>query len=490
MDDTYITFRYALNIATGHGFVFNWHQFVLGTTTPLWTLILAALIALKIPVAGGALALSLLADIGTAFLIYRLLLKLQFLNAIALGAAIIFLSFFDYFSLARSGMETSFFVFLVLATLHEIAALRFKAAGLLCGLACITRPEGTLLVTVFLLLGWLHRKQIKAGDMLLGGSFLLFLVGGWIAFAFAYFGSVVPQSIVAKAAGAHTSYQVQVSWYHLLLFFTKGQWGETIFESTYLQLNFVFSLFSLLALFHFYTELRRHRDLQHLDRLSILLIFPICYISALALCHAFTWYPWYYGPIYPFLAMLTMLGAAHLGTQLKLTTQQTQRSLGLLVGGLLTGQLAAAILVKLPHNRDFWTQGYAQAVRSIPRSPHIEIAAYEIGAVGWQSWPATVFDLSGLVTPAAVGVPGETLLKSLRPNYLVIRIDKGTRFLLQARSASWFRQQYQPLTIVQDPYAPRAFCAYKLHGSARPGANQSLMQITPSPPAYSPQPSE
>ena len=42
-DDAYITYRYARNLATGHGFVYNLGDLYLGTTTPLYTLLLAAL---------------------------------------------------------------------------------------------------------------------------------------------------------------------------------------------------------------------------------------------------------------------------------------------------------------------------------------------------------------------------------------------------------------------------------------------------------------
>jgi len=37
IDDAYITFRYARNLADGLGFVYNPGQQVLGTTTPLYT---------------------------------------------------------------------------------------------------------------------------------------------------------------------------------------------------------------------------------------------------------------------------------------------------------------------------------------------------------------------------------------------------------------------------------------------------------------------
>src|SRR3990170_6336850 len=46
IDDAYITFRYARNLLAGNGFVFNPGERVLGTTTPLYTLLLAALAGL------------------------------------------------------------------------------------------------------------------------------------------------------------------------------------------------------------------------------------------------------------------------------------------------------------------------------------------------------------------------------------------------------------------------------------------------------------
>ena len=43
IDDAYITFRYARNIVEGQGFVYNPGVRTLGTTTPLYTLLMAAI---------------------------------------------------------------------------------------------------------------------------------------------------------------------------------------------------------------------------------------------------------------------------------------------------------------------------------------------------------------------------------------------------------------------------------------------------------------
>lgn len=45
-DDTYITLTYAKNLAQGNGFVYNHPPAVLGTTTPLLTIIVASLMRL------------------------------------------------------------------------------------------------------------------------------------------------------------------------------------------------------------------------------------------------------------------------------------------------------------------------------------------------------------------------------------------------------------------------------------------------------------
>lgn len=143
-DDTYITFRYGLNLASGHGFVYNLGEPVLGTTTPLWAMVLAMCAALGVPIEHAALVISLACDVGSAFFLFRLLTALGFGAHIPLAGAFLFLGIFDYFSLARSGMESSFFVFLVAGALDFIARRRPISASVMAALAALTRPEGAL----------------------------------------------------------------------------------------------------------------------------------------------------------------------------------------------------------------------------------------------------------------------------------------------------------------------------------------------------------
>jgi hypothetical protein len=456
-DDTYITFRYAINLAAGRGFVYNINEWVLGTTTPLWTLVLAAMSYVGIPIETGALMLSLAADVATAVLICRILARLEYSTSVSLGAAILFLCVFDYFSLARSGMETSCFVLLVVATLHEISACRFTPAGLLCGLSCLVRPEGLVLVMVLLISVWRRRDRVTRPDALGGIALLLLIIGSWAVFAVGTFGSVVPQSIVAKAATSHgVAVLARLNWSNVARFFLKGQPGGEVFAPTWLQLTIVFTLLAAVAVAAIVRDLVGGRESRSADRALQLLGFPAAYVGGLAITHAFTFWLWYYGPIYPFSAMLATIGASYV------IRRWTDIIVGVSCAMLIVGQIAAGWLVKLPNDRTFWVDGYVRAAAMIPRDEGVRVAACEIGALGWTVWPSQVVDLVGIVTPQAVGAPVDVFFRLARPDYIVLRTDNTACFLSRAESEPWFARDYILVVAIADPYVGREFRMYRL----------------------------
>ena len=190
-------------------------------------------------------------------------------------------------------------------------------------------------------------------------------------------------------------------------------------------------------------------------RTLALLVFPASYVAGLALSHAFTFFPWYDGPIYPFAAVLAMVGAARL-------CRGNRRIVAAVCVLLVSGQFAAAWLVKLPANRGFLVEAYMEAADAAPRKPEVRVAALEIGAVGWRVWPAQILDLEGLVTPDAVGVPADEYVRLTRPDYLILRTDNGTAFLALAERAPWFVQGYRLVAARRDPYTDREFRTYRI----------------------------
>lgn len=456
-DDTYITFRYSLNLASGHGFVYNLGEPVLGTTTPLWAMVLGVCAALGVRIKHSALVISLASDAGSAFFLFRLLTALGFGAHIPFAGACLFLGIFDYFSLARSGMESSFFVFLVLGALDCVAERRLVASSIFAALAALARPEGALVVIVFGAALWLSRAELRRRDVAIAVSALAAIGGSWAMYAMVRFGSVVPQSIRAKSAAFADPALAAFSWHNLGLFFLSGQYGGEIFTRTYLQLSPVMSVLAVAGAMSLVAAAVRSEPRNAKHRVVLLLFFPAAYLTGMSLSHAFTFFPWYYAPVYPFLAALVPIGIGAV----------TQSRGAWVVGGtgvLLAAQLCAAAIVKLPADKSDWIAGYFDVSRAVPRDRRVAVAAPEIGAVGWRVWPATILDLEGLVTPDAVGVEPQRFLKLKHPDYLAVRTDNAEELLKALQQDDWLARTYDIEVVRPDAYSDREFRLYKKKG--------------------------
>ncbi|HXF81242.1 MAG TPA: hypothetical protein VNN19_00605, partial [bacterium] len=194
-EDFLITLRYAENLAAGRGFVYNAGERVLGTTTPLYTLVLALVARLGLPPVPVGKALNLLADGGLCLVLYGWLRRLGHESAgrlAAFWAAVHPL----HIRWAVSGMETSLVTLCgalaVLAWMHR----RYAAAYLALGVLFLLRWDGLLLAAV-LTAGVLWReRRIPLRE---AAPFAL-LAAPWVAFATAYFGNPIPGTAAAKLA--------------------------------------------------------------------------------------------------------------------------------------------------------------------------------------------------------------------------------------------------------------------------------------------------
>jgi len=201
IDDAYITFRYARNLLAGEGFVYNPGARVMGTTTPLYTLLMAGLGA----VAGGtradfpglALGVNALADAATALLLWRCGARLGSERA-GLAAGVIWAIAPFSVTFAIGGLETSLYVLLLTGTAYFYLRGNLSAAALSGALALLTRVDALLLAAP-LGLDWLMRS-IRRRQSFPWRAALAFMVpvGLWYGFAWVYFGSPFPQSVAAK----------------------------------------------------------------------------------------------------------------------------------------------------------------------------------------------------------------------------------------------------------------------------------------------------
>jgi hypothetical protein len=191
-EDAYITFRYARHFANGFGLVYNPAERVFGFSSPAWTLWAALGTALLHDPVTWTRLTSVLADALTLLVGGRMLAR-EAGDAGRGGRAsawcfTLFFALWPYFSfLAVSGMETSPMLALI-ALGAALARSGRAAAGPVLALLALWRPEG-LAAAAVLALGARGRDRAVA----------LALTAAGIAALALYFGSPVPQSVVAKA---------------------------------------------------------------------------------------------------------------------------------------------------------------------------------------------------------------------------------------------------------------------------------------------------
>lgn len=196
LDDAYIQFRYAAQLAEGHGFVFNPGQRLEGASGGVWVLVLAAaraLFALDPGLAGRALGLALvpLTVALAAYTAHRLAPHATATTALAWAAYPTALFY------ASSGMETLAFAAALWLLAWGGAASSSPAAAAGATLAVALRPEAPLFA---LAAAPFWRRLPPAGKAAVGAG--LATTAGVATTRFLYFGSPVPHSAVVKGVTA------------------------------------------------------------------------------------------------------------------------------------------------------------------------------------------------------------------------------------------------------------------------------------------------
>ncbi|MBI4495141.1 MAG: hypothetical protein HY690_20390 [Chloroflexi bacterium] len=451
VDDAYITLRYARNLADGAGFAYNPGQPVLGTTTPLWTLLLAALYrttAIDLPLL--ALGLNAAFDAATAWLLYVLARRLGAGRGAALAASLLFASAPMSVAYAAGGMEASLFVLLLcLAALAATSGRTAVAAGL-AGAATLARPEG-LLAGVLLLADQARRERRLP---LLGLAAFLAPLLPWLVFATLTFGSPLPQSMAAKAG----AYQVSPLANALALALQPGLPGLSLFLLAAQPLPgpalAVLAAVVAACLGLFATRLVLAAPSAGRATLPLAL-FPVAYVVAYAAVglRGVRMFHWYLVPLVPGYCVLLALAARRLGS-------------ARLLGGRAWLAYAALALWWLPGYGLLGAQPLLPSGFSIERErlytrvavdygqrwdSQTVVAAPEIGALGFHS-RARILDTVGLVSPEAARFPvvpellasdnavSPALLQQAQPDYLVSLDQFVRRSLLPD---PWFQQAYR-----------------------------------------------
>jgi len=425
-DDAYITYRYAHNLAIGRGFVYNSGEVVLGTSAPLYGLILALASKLGFDIPHASHALSIVGWATSVLLVERIG---RVTGGRALGLMAAALTATSPLLLSVIGMETDLMIAFALGAIYLHLARHTRAAFVVAALATWVRPDCALVAGVIGLAYVFERRAVPWREGLLYVVTLL----PWLAYAQITYGSILPNSLFAKAGQGRQLYIFG--------------WGLINQARSLFSANMLYGLIGLLGMVGFAQAAKRR------PRWLIVVIWAGLYIASYLVLKVPD-FPWYYPPVWPAIALLTsagILAVSRFFSRLKSLARSTYVWSTFLLMLVLFPQFQVMGLDHFnglpPHDR-----GYIAVADWLKRNTASDasIAMLEIGIIGYYS-DRHVVDVLGLISPGMIGHLyswDQTLYYAMThywPDYAVSL--QGTSWDYIKREP-WFQEAYAPVTKI------------------------------------------
>lgn len=239
-DDAYISFRYAANLGSGEGLVFNPGERVMGYSNAAWVALLGAAEAVGVgaPLAARVLGIGL----GWALLglVYAHLRAAWPGTGAGLAGAALLASNGTFALWLQGGLEGPLFALALTGAVvvalgldggggpaGAAGARRFVLLGLLLTVAALTRPEGVFYGLVIAGVAWLRcRDAARAKGLALSLAILAVAFAVYTVAIAAYYGDPLPNPYYAKAHPltiAILSRGLRIAWW-----FVEAYWATPL----------------------------------------------------------------------------------------------------------------------------------------------------------------------------------------------------------------------------------------------------------------------
>jgi hypothetical protein len=433
IDDAYISFRYARNLARGLGLVYNPGEHIEGYTNFFWTVLLAGGVKVGLDPVLLAKVLGGLAACGSLVALWLLSRRLRPYGGMPCVATWLFATSIVEGGYAVFGLETPLFVLLILAGTELVFRERdrgsgFPWSGVVFGVAGVTRtaPEAAMflgLVMLFLGLRFFGKQNLLRGVVFLAP------VTAHTLFRHAYYGTWLPNTALAKLG--NLSQQI-AGGKHYLTEYAQHAWPLLLL-----------ALFGLCV-----AVMARQREALCFAVVAIAVTGYVLVVGG-------DWMPYFrfMAPFEPFAFLLACLGARSLLDPVVDRLVALGSTRGVLARGLAVaaGLLAAAGLTSIgvfrmrrfneaghklvTDDKVFWdsASGGAAAWFAAHGQPG-EIAVADIGYIGYATdYP--VLDLLGLVDPVISRLPGGYTNKT-GPGYIQRVFDVAPRYFVLVGNAT------------------------------------------------------
>jgi hypothetical protein len=340
-----------------------------------------------------------------------------------------------------SGMETQVAVAILLAGVYHVRRAEFVAAGICLGLAPLVRPEFVLWLAPALV--YLIRKNPRA--TLVTGGIAAGFVAPWVAFTTLYYGSPIPNTIVAKS----TIYPIppfftdgsiapwlqwltsQIEGHLVLLLYRLEPFREVwstakvpIPQPVLIAIAIVGAYFFILGVL----AIRDRRDMwPALSFVALFFGYRIYFIPTL------NYYDWYWPPFMAVFMLFVALGMQRMATPIV----NSPRSL-VLAPKTAAAVLAMAFAIHMPFS--FVVESHVQSIEGQIRTnvglylrahvaPGQSVLSESAGYIGFYS-NVDLHDYPGLTSKISVhaleSLPPDRrgiadLIAAIRPDWLVLR---------------------------------------------------------------------
>jgi len=209
LDDSFLMFSIAKNIASGNGITYNGIDKTNGFQ-PLWTFLIVPVYMITNDIyltVNLILLISTVLNTLTVLLVFNFTKRIFNRNTALVAAALYGLNPFVMFQ-TLSGMEIVLYIFLLMSTLYFYTKIynriNFKnmaVLGILAGLTILARMDGLFLcIAIGLHLLWTKRKKffevLKVG--VIAGITALLVVMPWFLWSYLNFGTIVQSSEIAR----------------------------------------------------------------------------------------------------------------------------------------------------------------------------------------------------------------------------------------------------------------------------------------------------
>ncbi|MGB9665255.1 MAG: hypothetical protein ACPL25_10120 [Ignavibacteria bacterium] len=421
LDDPWIHLQFAKNLVEYGSYSYFKDQVVTsGSTSPLYTF----LVALLYLVIKNEFILSFVIGIiffGLVTYFFFKLNKIEFNSdyaALILGILIATQPKLGLISV--SGMETTMFIFSLIASVYFYRSQNFLMTGVFSGLSLWTRPEGLILVAVLIFDLILQKKFFKTefSDNFLKEKKILqfiipivFLSIAYFAFNYSLSGDIFPNTYKAKLTYYFGSDRINFLKSDVLIYFSSK---EFILISVAFLLNLIFIV----------RDIFKKQYNKSLLYLTFVIAFILIYYFKLPFTHRFGRYLM---PLIPFYLFIAFDGFQRLLIYVQSKSKRDQSKSLNVIYLVFAGVTLIFSLYQIPDNAEeiAFTGKYhydrhikiAKWIKENTRPDEI-IATHDIGAIAFYS-DRKIVDMVGLVNPEVIEHLNDKNLTSFLKNYFI-----------------------------------------------------------------------